>query len=220
MKQGFEQIFNDIPSYTRFLQVREIDELMKLIVKLSGVTHRIIGKTMNGEPLYVIDIGNGDHTALILGVPHSDEPLGSLVVTFFARWLALHREVKSFGWRWLFVPIVERRGMQLNEGWFTMPNSFSVLAKYTFRHPTEDQYEWTFPIQYEEYEWFATRPETWAVQHIIEEEKPDLLCALHHCGFHNAYFYLSKEFSQVYEPLRKLAESVRLPLSDSAPNLP
>ena len=209
MQQNYDQVFRDIPSYTRFLQVREIDELTHQIVQLPGVRHRIVGQTMDKEPLHLLDIGTGEHTALILGVPHSDEPLGSLVITFFARWLALHPEVNSYGWRWLFIPMVERRGMQLNEGWFTMPDSFAALAKSTFREPTEDQYEWT-----------RSRPETQAVQHVIEKEQPDLLCALHHCGFHNAYFYISEDFPQIYEPLRSLAASVRLPLSDSAPDVP
>jgi len=220
MEKGFDYIFRDIPTYSRFLKVDEIDNLVDSIIKLPNVKHRNIGKTIDDESLTLIEIGYGEKTALITGVPHSDEPLGSLVVTFFARWLATHPEKEYFGWRWLFIPVLEKRGMRLNEGWFNMPHSFADMAKSNFREPTEDQYEWTFPIEYDFYKWQKSRPETLAVKKVLEEEKPDLLCNLHHCGFNNAYYYLSRDFPEVYENLEKLAENCRMALSDTAPDVP
>ncbi len=220
MKQKYNDIFRDIPTYTRFLKVDEVDNLVSSIIKLPHVRHECIGKTITNESLNLIEIGSGDKTALIMGVPHSDEPLGSLVVTFFARWLALHPEKDFFGWRWLFIPILERRGMRLNEGWFTLSHSFADMAKQNFREPTEDQYEWTFPIEYEDYTWLKSRPETMLVKKVIEKEKPDLLCNLHHSGFHNAYFYVSEHIPAIYGDLKKLARSCRIPLSDTAPDVP
>jgi hypothetical protein len=220
MNKDYEEIFRDIPTYSRFLKVDEIDDLIKSIKKQPNVNSKVIGKTINNENLEMLEIGNGEKTALITGVPHSDEPLGSLVVTFFARWLATHLEKEYFGWRWLFIPILEKRGMRLNEGWFNMPNSFADLAKSNFREPTEDQYEWTFPIEYNHYKWYKSRPETLAVKKVLEEEKPDLLCNLHHSGFHNAYYYLSKDLPETYSDLRNLAKSCRMPLSDNAPDVP
>ena len=220
MDKIYDEVFKDIPSYSRFLKVDEIDKLANLITKLPGVNHRIIGKSINDEPLVMLDIGKGEKTALIIGVPHSDEPMGSLVVTFFARWLATHPEADGFGWRWLLIPILERRGMRLNEGWFNMPESLAAIAKSNFREPTEDQYEWTFPVQYKDYEWTKSRPETLAVKEVLEKEKPDFLCNLHHCGFHNAYYYLSEDLPEVYPNLSKLAAGLRMPLSDTAPDVP
>jgi len=144
----YDEIFRDIPSYSRFLKVDEIDKLIRLITKYPNVDKKTIGKTIENEPLDLLEIGSGEKTALIIGVPHSDEPLGSLVITFFSRWLATHEEIDYFNWKWLFIPILERRGMRLNEGWFNMPHSFAAMAKSNFREPTEDQYEWTFPIKY------------------------------------------------------------------------
>ncbi len=220
MNKEYNEVFTDIPSYSRFLKVDEIDNLTNEITKIKDVKHRVIGKSNNNEPLIMLEIGKSDKTALIMGVPHSDEPLGSLVVTFLARWFAIHPEKNCFGWRWLLIPILERQGMRLNEGWFNMPESFAAIAKSNFREPTEDQYEWTFPIKYEDYEWTKSRPETIAVKNVLEQEKPNLLCNLHHCGFHNSYFYLSKDFPEIYPSLRKLANSLRLPLSDTAPDVP
>jgi len=216
----YNKIFKDIPTYSRFLKVDEIDKLVNLTASFSNVKKEVIGKTLENENLISIEIGEADKTALIIGVPHSDEPLGSLVITFFSRWLALNEKTNFFNWRWIFIPILERRGMRLNEGWFNMPDSFAALAKSNFREPTEDQYEWSFPIKYEDYEWTKSRPETIAIKNLIKKEKPDLLCNLHHCGFHNAYYYLSDDLPKVYPELIRLAKSVRIPLSDSAPDVP
>jgi hypothetical protein len=216
----FNRILNEIPTYNRFLNVSEIDNLVNLIIEMPNVKHKIIGHTVNNEPLIMLDIGENDKTALIIGVPHSDEPLGSLVVTFFARWLATHPEFNYFGWRWLLVPILERRGMRLNEGWFNMPESFAAMAKSTFREPTEDQYEWTFPIEYNDYKWTQSRPETIAIKEVLEKEQTDLLSNLHHSGFTNGYYYLSKDFPEIYSKLRKFTSSLRIPLSDTSPDVP
>ncbi len=220
MNKIFNEILKDIPTYSRFLTVSEIDSLVNLIRAMPGVKESTIGRTINDEPLLMLTIGKGDKTALIIGVPHSDEPLGSLVVTFFARWLAKHPEGDELGWRWLFIPILERQGMRLNEGWFNMPESFAAMAKSTFREPTEDQYEWTFPINYNDYQWTKSRPETLAVKEVLEKEKPDLLCGLHHSGFTNAYYYLSEDFPEVYPKLKKFANSLQIPLSDTSPDVP
>ncbi len=220
MDKTFTDILSDIPTYSRFLTVDEIDSLVDLIASKPGVSRRVIGNTVSHEPLTLLEIGKGEKTALIIGVPHSDEPLGSLLVTFFARWLALHPEVNSFGWRWLFIPILERRGMRLNEGWFSIPDSFAAMAKSSFREPTEDQYEWTFPIEYDDYQWTKARPETLAIKKVLEEEKPDLLCGLHHCGFNNAYYYFSEDMPEVYPKLKKFAANLRMPLSNTAPDVP
>jgi hypothetical protein len=217
---NFNNILNEIPTYTRFLNVNEVDNLAKSITELPKVKHKTIGHTINNEPLIMIEIGENDKTALIIGVPHSDEPLGSLVVSYFARWLATHPDVNGFGWRWLFVPILERRGMHLNEGWFNMPESFAAMAKSTFRESTEDQYEWTFPIEYEDYKWTQSRPETIAIKEILEEEQPELLCNLHHSGFTNGYYYLSEDLPEIYPNLRKFTNSLRIPLSENSPDVP
>lgn len=220
MDKIFDKILRDIPTYSRFLTVNEIDTLVNLIRDMAGVRESIIGHTVNDEPLRMLTIGEGEKTALIIGAPHSDEPLGSLVVTFFARWLAKHPEAEGLGWRWLFIPILERRGMRLNEGWFNMPESLAAMAKSTFREPTEYQYEWTFPISYDDYQWTKSRPETIAVKNILEKEKPSLLCGLHHSGFTNAYYYFSEHFSEVYPKLKKFAATLQMPLSDTAPDVP
>ncbi len=220
MKEHVKDLLQGVPPYTRFLSVREIDNLVSKLKDLPGVNFTRIGETLEGEPLNMLQVGEGERTALVIGVPHSDEPLGSLVTTYLARWLATGPRSKDLGWRWLLIPILERTGMRLNEGWFYRPGSFADNAKSYFRRPTEDQYEWSFPIEYDDYKWQRSRPETRAIQKILKKEKPDLLCSLHHSGFSNAYYYFSSDMPHLYPPLVKLARGLRLPLSTSSPDVP
>ncbi|MFO7618649.1 MAG: hypothetical protein R6W91_03215 [Thermoplasmata archaeon] len=111
-------ILSGVPNYTRFLQVWEVDQQVERIGDLPGVESRVIGSSRMGEPITALEIGDGPRTAVIIGVPHSDEPLGSLGAIYFARWLATHPEEEGVGWRWVIVPVLERDGMRLNEGWF------------------------------------------------------------------------------------------------------
>jgi len=217
---NFTKILREVPAYSRFLRVNEIEALAGNFRQYSSVEEKTIGKTAENTPLKMYSIGSGEKTALIIGVPHSDEPLGSLVTVYFVDWMVKHPEVDFFGWRWLVIPCLEQRGMRMNEGWFDSWGSLVDTAKSYFREPTENQYEWTFPFEYKNYKWAHSRPESTAVKEIIKDEKPDLLCNLHHSGFYDTYFYFSRDLPEAYPRLRGLSDNLGLPLSTSNPDVP
>jgi hypothetical protein len=216
----FTQILNDVPSYDRFLRVNEVEALAANFKQHPSVEEKTIGKTAENKPLKTYSMGSGEKTALIIGVPHSDEPLGSLVTVYLIDWMLKHPDADFFGWRWLIIPVLEQRGMRMNEGWFSSWSSLVDTAKFYFREPTENQYEWTFPFEYKNYKWVHPRPESTAVKEIIKDEKPDLLCNLHHCGFYDTYFYFSEDLPEAYPRLRALSDKLGLPLSTSSPDVP
>ena len=216
----FTQILDNVPRYGRFLRVNEVEALAANFRQHPSVEEKTIGKTAENKPLKMYSMGSGEKTALIIGVPHSDEPLGSLVTVYFVDWMLKHPDVDFFGWRWLMIPVLEQRGMRMNEGWFGSWGSLVDTAKSYFREPTENQYEWTFPFEYKNHKWVHSRPESDAVKEVIRDEKPDLLCNLHHCGFYDTYFYFSRDLPEAYPRLRELSGSLGLPLSTSNPDVP
>lgn len=216
----FAKILEEVPNYSRFLKVKEIEDLEESLKQYSSVKQRIIGKTAENKPLKMFTMGTGGKTGLIIGVPHSDEPLGSVVTTYFIDWMARHSEANFFGWTWLIIPVLEQRGMRMNEEWFSNISSLVDTAKSYFREPTENQYEWTFPFEYKDYTWIQSRPESSAIKEVIKEEKPDLLYSLHHCGYYDTYFYFSKSLPKAYPLLKKLAHNLGLALSTSSPDVP
>jgi hypothetical protein len=219
-KNHFTSILSEVPDYSRFLRVAEIERLAKKLRQFPSVEERTIGKTAGNNPLKMYIMGEGEKTAFVIGVPHSDEPLGSLVTTYFLDWMARNPEVGFFGWRWLMIPVLERRGMQMNEGWFDNIDSLVCTAKNYFREPTENQYEWTFPFEYKKYKWTHPRPESNAVKETLKNERPDLLCNLHHSGYQDTYFYFSEDLPETYSKLRRLSNKLNLPLSTSNPDVP
>jgi len=96
------------------------------------------------------------------------------------------------------------------------------MARGYLREPTELQYEWSFPFNYKGYSWCesSSRPEAVAISKVLEREKPLLLYGLHHCGFYEGYFYFSRDMPQLYPVLRKLVYELRIPLAESAPDVP
>ncbi|NLE04307.1 MAG: murein peptide amidase A [Crenarchaeota archaeon] len=219
-KMVFEKFLQEVPQYERFMTLEEIEKEFNKNLKTSVVEKKIIGNTIENKPLYMYELGKGEKTAMIIGVPHSDEPLGSLDLTFFVQWMIAHPEADFFNWRWLIIPVLEQRGMKMNEGWLSNFGSLEYMAKYNFREPTEDQYEWSFPFTYKNYEWTQTRPEANAVKETLRSEKPNLLCGLHHSGFYDTYYYFSHDLPEAYPELRELATNLQLPLSQNAPDVP
>jgi len=215
----FNKILQDVPQYNRFLKIKEIENILKTFRKSQIIKELIIGKTADNKPLRMYTFGKGKKTALIIGVPHSDEPLGSLVTIHLINWMANHPKAQFFEWRWLIIPILEQRGMTMNEGWFHNYSSLEKTAKFYYRESTEEQYEWTFPFEYQDYKWVHSRPESKAILEVIKNEKPDLLCNLHHSGFYNTYFYFSEDLPEAYLRLRKLSNSLKMPLSSSNPDV-
>ena len=216
----FAEVLREVPAYRRFLKLSEIDTLTKKFARKSSIEKRVIGQTVEKEPINMYVVGSGKKTAMMIGVPHSDEPLGSLVTTHFINWMMLHPEADFFQWKWLIIPVLERRGMRMNESWFKDFGSLVSMAKSHFREPVEDQYEWTFPVKYKNYQWARSRPEADAVKEALRNEKPDLLCGLHHAGFYNTYYYFSRDLPEAYQRLRKLASSLELPFSEQDPDVP
>jgi hypothetical protein len=215
---SFKEILREVPFYSRFLKLNEVDALTKKFQHESCIEKTTIGQTVEKETINMYVLGSGKKTAMIIGVPHSDEPLGSLVTTYFMKWMVAHPEADFFQWRWLIIPVLERRGMRMNEGWFNDSSSLISMARSHFREPVEDQYEWTFPFKYKNYQWTHSRPEADAVKEILKSEKPDLLCGLHHAAFYNTYYYFSRDLPEAY--LRELSKSLKLPFSEQAPDVP
>ena len=219
-KKDFKSLLQEVPFYDTFLPFQEIKTQVNKTAKNSSLKEITIGRTIENKPLTMFEMGRGEKTALIIGVPHSDEPLGSLVTAHLMKWMVTNPEEDFFGWRWLIIPVLEQRGMEKNEGWFANYKSLADLAKYNFRESTEDQCEWSFPTTYKKYEWTHSRPETHAVKDVLKKEKPDLLCSLHHSGFYETYYYFSRDLPKAYTELAALALDLQLPLSHSAPDVP
>src|SRR5262249_45200851 len=91
----------------------------------------------------------GRRPVLLLGVPHPNEPIGTLTIDFLTRLLCEDDELRYRLDVTVFaVPVADPDGLVLNEGWFK--GAFSPLryALEFYRPPHREQVEWSFPGDY------------------------------------------------------------------------
>lgn len=221
---NFEKILNNIPDYTHFLTVDEIDQaLIKLGQEYpEKVTVFEAGKSRKGSPILCAKVGKGSRNALMFGCPHPNEPIGAMMAHYFVRAIAEDDTLrKALDFTWYIMPVSDVDGTRLNEGWFKGPFTLYHYTRNYFRPAGYEQVEWTFPMDYKRYSFNKPIPETQALMKIIDETKPIFLYSLHNSGFGGAYWYISKpQEAHVYEKLHQAALSRNIPLDLGEPEMP
>lgn len=220
---NIKEILNDVPEYSRFYTVREMDQHSEELVRKYPRVVQLFqaGKSRNGYPINCLKIGMGRETALIFGCPHPNEPIGAMMLEYLTERLASDEELRNeLGFTWYIIKCSDPDGTMLNEGWFSGPFTPLNYARNFFRPASHQQVEWTFPIKYKTLDFQSPIPETRAIMNIIEAVKPDFAYSLHNAGFGGAYWYLSDEAEPLYEKFHEFAAYNRVPLSLGEPEMP
>ena len=121
-----------------------VDELAQATCRIAAqhpdvVTLRRVGTSAQGEQLSCLTIearGAGPATpdALVVGLPHPNEPIGGLTALHLARRLAQDAELRSrLGHRWHIVTCIDPDGLRLNEGWLKGPYTRDHYARHFYR---------------------------------------------------------------------------------------
>src|SRR5262249_6262307 len=174
---------------------------------------RRIGTSRLGEPLVCLSVGSGALNALIVGMPHPNEPIGAHTATYLARLLFEDDDLReSLDATWHIVPCVDPDGTRLNEGWFKGPYTRTHYARNFYRPASEDQVEWTFPFSYKKAYFDRVLPETLALMRVIDDVKPALLCSLHNAESGGVYYYVSRDAPGLYPALHAIPAHLGLPL--------
>lgn len=208
-------ILDDVPEYEDFLTVDELNAgTRRLAASHPDVVELLnIGTSRRGETIEAIRLGDGPRTALIFGMPHPNEPIGSMMLEFFSAALAEDDELReAWGYTWYLVKCIDPDGARLNEGWFKGPFSLENYAWNYYRPPAYQQVAWTFPIDYKTLHFNEPIPETRALMGLIEQVRPDFMYSLHNSDFGGVYYFLWEAAPPLYEQFYQLVESQGLPL--------
>lgn len=220
---NLNDILQTIPDYREFLTLDELHQSsVRLVEEFPQLAHlREIGTSTDGRPIELLTIGHGKRTALFLGAPHPNEPIGTLTLEFLSRLLCERADLcEQLDCTFLIVKASDPDGLALNEGWFK--GSFSPL-KYAlnyYRPPQDEQVEWGFPIQYKTLHFTTPPAETQAVMQLMAQYRPDFLFSLHNASFCGVYFYLSRPLSALFPQLHQLVADYGLPLHQGEPEVP
>ncbi len=223
MKKVFEQLLNAIPDYRQFLTVDEMDESSKeLARRFPNVASLFeIGKTRENHPLYCLKIGNGGKNALMFGLPHPNEPIGTMLLEYFSWQLAQNEELRrALDYTWYIVKAWDADGAKKNENWFKGPFTITNYMRNFFRPAGFEQVDWTFPIDYKELHFHESIPETAAMMKLIDDIKPHFIYSLHNAGFGGAYWYMTWPLPGIFDELHKVPQKYGVPLHRGEPESP
>ncbi|WP_240688913.1 M14 family zinc carboxypeptidase [Ammoniphilus sp. YIM 78166] len=218
-----QAVIDKVPDYQAFLTLDELDESTKKLAweYPDVVTVFEAGRSRQGHPILGLKIGEGRKNALCFACPHPNEPIGAMTMEFLSRALAEDEDLrKSLDLTWYIIKSIDPDGVRLNEKWFKGPYSITDYTKHFFRPAGYEQVEWTFPIDYKELGFQTPLPETQALMKIIDEIKPVFMYSLHNTGFGGAYWYLSHDLPELYEPLKQSALKQGVALSLGEPEAP
>ena len=219
----FQHIIENVPDYTHFLTVDEMNENTKLLAdKYPDIVEVIeAGKSETGDPIYCLKIGKGSKNALLYGCPHPNEPIGAMMLEYLSTCLAEDKEFREkLDYTWYIVKCSDPDGTKLNEKWFKGPFTISNYARNFFRPPAIKQVDWNFPIKYKELDFSTPMKETKALMKVIEWAKPSFVYPLHNSGFGGAYWYMSYGMPEINESLNQIPKRNGVPLSLGDPEAP
>ena len=223
MVSVLEKVIENVPNYTGFMTVEELNESSKALAKQfpNLVEMKQVGRSASGQLIYYLKIGHGKKNALLYGFPHPNEPVGSLMLDYLSWELVRNEELrKLLDFTWYIVKVADVDGAMLNEGWFETPYSFRKYVYNYYRPAGNEQVEWSFPIEYKTLKYDKPSPETRALMEIIDSAKPDFIYSLHNAGFGGVYYYVSEDAPLLYPIFEKAAKDREVPLSLGEPEVP
>ena len=217
-----EDVLDAVPTFKEFMTVEELDDSSKkLSEEFSDVAIEVIGESGEGRPISCLRIGNGKMNALLFAFPHPNEPIGSMTVEFFSRYLAENPEfTEKTGFTWHLIKAIDPDGAALNEGWFKGDFNPVKYARHYYRPAPHEQMEWTFPVKYKKLKFETPPPETQALMRIIDKTKPAFMFSLHNAGFCGVYYYLTHRIDTSFPSLVDLVKQEELPLHQGEPEAP
>ena len=223
MKESYKDLLESIPSYTEFLTVEEMRQSsIDLAAKYPEiVSHSVFGQSRGGETLDCLKIGNGSHVGLMFGCPHPNEPIGAMMLEYFAEALAKDAQLREdMDFTWYLVKCWDVDGTKLNEDWFKGPYTIYNYARNFFRPAGHQQVDWTFPIDYKNLHFHDTIPETKAMMDLIDQIQPEFIYSLHNAGFGGVYWYITHGVDAIYDNMREIAIRQDVPLNLGEPEAP
>src|SRR5262245_1780051 len=212
-----------VPDYREFPTLAEIDRRTEtLVLEFPGLARReVVGRSAEGRPIELLSIGHGRRSVLLAGVPHPNEPIGTLTLDVLCRGFCEDDALRAAMDVTLHViPVADPDGFVLNEGWFKGTFSPGRYALDFYRPPHRAQVEWSFPVAYKTLRFSTPSPETATLMRVMERTRPAFFCALHNAAFCGVYFYASEERPALFSAFRDLVAQQGLPLHRGEPEVP
>jgi hypothetical protein len=210
-----------VPAWERYLSVDELEESTdRLLAGTSEARAWRAGASRDGHEIRCLDVGRGPLRCVLVGAPHPEEPIGTLVIEHLLPLLAETDLAERLGFRFSIVKVADPDGMRLNEPWFGEPGDLAGFLLRQYRPPFVEQFEWTFPFAYKRYEFTRPLPEAVAVMNVFERAPVDLYMGLHNSHYSGGYFYLSHDDATLRGELTQVLADAGVPVHRGEPEMP
>lgn len=217
------EILQEVPDYRDFLTPEELHQSsLRLVEEFPEVARlEVVGTSTEGRPIELLAIGCGSRNALLLGVPHPNEPIGTLTLEFLSRLLCEREDLRQeLDYTFFIVKVADPDGLALNKGWLKGVFSPLKYALNYYRPPHQEQVEWGFPVRYKTLHFITPPAETRVVMQLMEKYRPTFFYTLHNAGFCGVYFYISHRLPALFQQLHQLVAAQELPLHRGEPEVP
>jgi Zinc carboxypeptidase len=202
----------------------EMRERIRVLVGKSAglVTFRQIGTSEGGRPIDLVELGNGSKSALLVGAPHPNEPIGCLtILSMIESFVRSPEPFDDLGFRWSFIPCIEPDGLELNRGWLKSARSPRRYFEHFYRPPLHHQAEYTFPLATDSWNFDHPTQGNLAWRKALEKVRPDLLVSLHNAEYGGVFYMLSRQIPALAERLGARPAAAGLTLNTAGdPGLP
>jgi len=192
----------------------------RLLATSPGVTAGQCGVSRAGHPLRCLEVGGGPLRAVLVGLPHPEEGIGSLVLEHLIGLLASTDLSERLGFRFSIIRVGDPDGARLNDPWFDRPADLTGHVLSAYRPAVGDDIEWSFPVSCKRYAFTRPLPEAAAIMTVIDREPTDCLMALHDSSFCGAHFYLSDDDEILRDDLLAAVAAAGLPRHLGEPEAP
>jgi hypothetical protein len=212
-----------VPDVREFLTLDELRASTRALVEDFPSVARVetVGASRERRPIELLTIGDGTRPVLLLGVPHPNEPIGTLTLEFLTRLFCEDDGLRErLDVTLHVIKVADPDGFALNEGWFKGAFSPARYALDYYRPPHREQVEWSFPVEYRTLRFATPTPETAAVMRVMERVRPTFFYSLHNAGFCGVYFYVSADRPDLFRRFHALVASQGLPLHRGEPEVP
>ncbi len=216
----FAEIVAGVPASDRYPSLSELEHSTdRLAAAHPEIEVWSPGRSRAGRPLRCLEIPGGPLQALLVALPHPEEPVGALALEYLLPLLA-DGLAEELGFNFSVIKAGDPDAMLLNEPWFDEPYDLAGFLLRVFRPPLYDQFEWTFPVSYKRYAFTRPLPEAAAVMDVIGRRPLDLYMPLHNSTFSGAYCYVSAEDAQLHDDLAAVMAAAGLPPDCGEPEMP
>lgn len=202
--------FAGFPNY-EMLQARTREQ-QRLASRLLEV--QPLGQSRSGREIELISIGAGPCSALVVGAPHPNEPIGCVTIERLLDRLIEDETLRTgLGYRWHFIKAIDPDGLHLNSGWLGAPLTPENYLEHFFRPALSRQPEYTFPLTVGTDVIDCLTPENQCWRAALDLTKPDLQVSLHNADFGGVFYLLSKDVQILARDLAKDPTSYGLTLN-------